>query len=271
VVALVTNVPGPLAAARLRALGARVVKVEPPHGDPLEAAAPQWYAEIVAGMERVRLNLRDAADQARLHERLSESQLLVTAARTGALRRAGIDWDALHAKYPRLSQVAVVGEAAPNDDRAGHDLTYQARAGLLSPPAMPRSVYADIAAAERAVSAALAALLRSARGREAVRLEVPIVEAAASFAEPLRYGLTAPSGPLGGALPAYNVYRSADGWVAVAALEEHFAGRLLALLGAERLDAPALERAMLARSSAAWEAFASEHDLPLAAIFPEKG
>ncbi len=42
VVAVATNVPGPVAAARLRELGASVTKVEPPEGDPLGIVAPAW-------------------------------------------------------------------------------------------------------------------------------------------------------------------------------------------------------------------------------------
>ena len=69
VVALATNIPGPLAAANLRAMGARVVKIEPLRGDALEFASPAWYADIVAGMEIEKLDLRDARDLERIFER----------------------------------------------------------------------------------------------------------------------------------------------------------------------------------------------------------
>ncbi len=271
VVALATNIPGPLAAARLRELGARVVKVEPPKGDALASASPSWYAQICDGMEVRRLNLREREDLERLHDVLAGADVLITATRAGALRRAGLDWPQLRERHAQLCHVAVVGEAAPHDDRAGHDLTYQARAGLLSPPSMPRSVFADLAAAERVVTAALAALWKRRAGGRGVRAEVAIVDAAQAFAVPLRCGLTAAAGPLGGALPAYNLYRANDGWVAVAALEEHFAVRLAAVLGVEELDEPSLRSALGARSAAQWEELANEHDLPLAAIPPEKG
>jgi hypothetical protein len=59
VVAIAANLPGPLAAARLRALGASVVKIESLRGDPLADAAPAWYEQIIAGMEIVQFDLHE--------------------------------------------------------------------------------------------------------------------------------------------------------------------------------------------------------------------
>jgi alpha-methylacyl-CoA racemase len=267
VVALATNIPGPLAAARLHAMGASVIKIEPSRGDALEEAAPGWYADIVSGLEVIRLDLRDDADRAALHAHVAGADVLVTAMRDAALARLGLDWASLQRAHPCLSHIAVVGEAAPNADRAGHDLTYQARAGLLAPPAIPRTVLADLAAAERAVSAALAALVQRARTGRGTRVEVAIVDSAIEFAAPLRYGLTAPDGPLGGSSPLYDLYRASDGeWVAVAALEPHFIERLRALLGVESLDRATLERSLALRTAAEWEALGAERDIPLAGM-----
>lgn len=72
------------------------------------------------------------------------------------------------------------------------------------------------------VSSALALLFRRERGGEAGYAEVALSEAAASLAEPLRYGCTAAGALLGGGIPEYNIYKTVDGWVAVAALEPHF-------------------------------------------------
>ncbi|HVA34569.1 MAG TPA: CoA transferase [Candidatus Baltobacteraceae bacterium] len=266
VVALATNIPGPVAAARLVQWGARVTKIEPPHGDALALACPAWYEDIVTDMEVCKLDLRDVADARRLHEYLARADVLITAMRPAALSRAGVAWSDLQATYPRLSQVAVVGEGAPHADRAGHDLTYQARAGLLSPPALPRSVFADLAAAERAVSAALAAVCKCSRSGRGSYAEISIVDAAIAFARPLRYGLTAASGPLGGALPTYDLYQASDGWIAVAALEPHFFERLRTLLGVDALDAPTLAESFRKRRAAEWEELGSSNDIPLAAV-----
>ena len=265
VVALATNIPGPLAAARLRAMGAAVTKLEPAAGDPLEFASPRWYAQICAGIEVVRINPRDANERDALDERVREADVLLTTMRGSALTRLGLGSDALHRIAPRVVHVAVTGEGAPFEDRAGHDLTYQARAGLLSPPAMPRTLVADLAAAERVVSAVLAALVLRARTGRGIRTDVAIVDAAMEFNAPLRTGSPESSDVLGGGLPAYNLYRASDGWIAVAALEAHFMGRLRDELKLETLDAANLRDAIARRTVAQWEELAAAADLPLAA------
>lgn len=266
VLALVTNIPGPLAAAALARDGAQVVKVEPPAGDPLAAASPAWYDAMTDGVDVVRLDLRRDDARARVEEMLARSDVLITAMRAGALERLGLDWPQLHARYARLCHVAIVGEAAPNDDRAGHDLTYQAQAGLVRPPAMPLSVFADLFAAERAVAAAYRALFERSRTGEGTRIEVAIADGAAQLADPMRYGLTAANGPLGGALPVYRLYKSTDGWIALAALEPHFQARLVEALEIESLDVAALTARFAQQPGAYWDDLARRHDLPLCAV-----
>ncbi|HEV2146366.1 MAG TPA: CoA transferase [Longimicrobiaceae bacterium] len=268
VVSLAANVPGPVAAARLRGLGARVVKVEPPAGDPLERYAPDWYRELADGQEVVRLDLKEPAGRGRLEEMLADADLLLTSFRLSALGRLGLAWEALHARHPRLSQVAIFGYPGAERDRAGHDLTYQATEGLLDPGCFPRTLLADLASAERAASAALALLLARERGGAAGYAEVALSDAAAELAAPLRHGLTAPGGLLAGGFPAYGVYPSREGVVAVAALEPHFASRLREELGLEELTRPALAAAFGARTAEEWEAWADARGLPVAAVRP---
>jgi crotonobetainyl-CoA:carnitine CoA-transferase CaiB-like acyl-CoA transferase len=271
ILSLAVNLPGPVAAAGLLRLGAAVVKVEPPDGDPLEAARPGWYRALHQGQQVLRLDLKDAADRARLHDHLAAADLFLTAVRPAALRRLGLSWAELQPRYPRLLHVGIVGHPAPDEDRPGHDLTYQARLGLLTPPHLPRVLVADWAGAHAVVTAALGLILARERGQGCQSVQVSLAGGAADFAEPLRHGLTAPGGLLGGGLPAYNLYRSRDGWVAVAALEPHFRDRLLAELGLSAPDAEALRGVFATRTAAEWEAWAAERDLPLAAVAPEAG
>jgi crotonobetainyl-CoA:carnitine CoA-transferase CaiB-like acyl-CoA transferase len=266
VVALVTNIPGPLAAAVLLADGARVVKVEPPDGDALAAAAPAWYEAITAGMQVLRLDLRAPDARREVDALLDSADVLITAMRGSALRRLSLEWTQLHERRPRLCHVALVGESAPNDDRAGHDLTYQAQSGLIDPPAMPRSVFADLFAAERAVAATYRALFERERTQRSMRVEITIAGGAAYLADALRYGLTTPDGPLGGALSVYRLYETTDGWIALAALEPHFQARLREALRIESLDTAALAACFGERSCAYWEDLARQYDLPLAAV-----
>lgn len=266
IVSLASNIPGPLAAARCAQHGAQVTKIEPRRGDALEHPAPRWYRDLVHDQCVLKRDLREPAARAELYTLLRDADVLISAMRASALARLGLDWSSLHAQFPQLCHVAVVGERPPHGDRAGHDLTYQARAGLISPPTMPRTLVGDLAAADRAVAAVFATLFQRERTGEATRAEIAIVDCANDFALPLHHGLTTPDGSLGGALPLYGLYRARDGWVALAALEAHFIERLPALLGTNDFDADALGRVFETKTAAEWEAQAVALDIPLAKV-----
>jgi crotonobetainyl-CoA:carnitine CoA-transferase CaiB-like acyl-CoA transferase len=264
VVNLAANLPGPAAAQRLCTMGAEVVKIEAPSGDPMEIYHAGWYREMADGQTLVKLDLKSAQGREELDRLLGESDLLISASRPAAMERLGLDWAALHQRFPRLCQVAIIGYPAPRENEAGHDLTYQASLGLLTPPYMPRTLLADMAGAEMTLSSALALLLCRERGGEAGYAEVALSEAAASLAEPLRYGCTSPGALLGGGIPEYNIYKSADGWIAVAALEPHFKKRLEDALA---IATPEQYRdAFAARSSAYWQEWGQQQDVPIETV-----
>lgn len=266
VVSLAVNLPGPLTAARYVEMGARVTKVVPPSGDPLAWVSPDWHAHLKEDQEELTLDLKAKEGQAALAERLAAADVLLTATRPAALERLGLGWARLSAAHPRLCHVAIVGYGPPEADRAGHDLTYQATAGLLEPPNFPRIPLADYAGSERAVSATLALLWQRERTGCGGQAVVSLVEALRPYAHALCYGLLAPGTLLGGASPLYGLYRTADGWVALASLEPHFQARIRAGLGLEGLTADALSEAFAARTSDEWDAWAKEMDVPLAAV-----
>lgn len=266
ILAQVINLPGPLAAHRLRELGADVTFVEPPGGNPLEYVLPAWYAALTAGCERRRLDLKNGDQRATFDEMLAEHDAYLTATRPAALARLGLDWSSLHARHPLLVNVVITGYPGPESDRPGHDLTYQAEHGLLEPPSMPRTLGADILGAERAVSETLAGLLGRALTGDGVYREAPLSEAARELAEPLRRGATTPGGMLAGGLAGYGIYPAAEGHVAVALLEPHLAQRFLTAAGIEAIDRDTLHALFAQRSAAEWERWAREHGLPLAAL-----
>lgn len=261
VVTLALNVPGPVAAASLRGDGARVVKVEPPAGDPLSWMAPAWYAQLHQGTEVRTLHLKTPGGAAELLNLLAGADVLLTSFRPSALARLGLGRDVLAAQYPRLCRVLIVGDSR-TPERPGHDLTYQIEAGLIDPdtPTMPRTLVADMLGSREAYAAALALLLgreRGAAGRERV---VGLGDAARLAAQPFTVGLTAPGGMLSGAQDIYRLYRTLDGWVAAAPLEARFAQRWAEVIG------PGAEEIMARHPTAHWLRVAQEHDLPLVAV-----
>ena len=264
---LAYNAPGPVAAQRLQGWGAQVVKIEPPGGDPLSRYCKEWYENLITGQTVLSLDLKQPVGRAELEEWLSKSDLLITAVRLASLERLGLNWQALHVRHPELCHVAITGYPAPQTTRPGHDLTYQAEAGLLMPPAMPRTLAADMAGAERTVSAALALLLARARGFGANFIEAPISQAATDLAYPWNFGMTRPDGVAGGAFPGYRIYRASDGWIAIAALEEAFWQHLVRELGLKHAPtSDQLDEIFQMWTAVEWQVWADERDLPITAI-----
>ena len=263
-VSLALNVPGCFATYRIKELGAQVTKVEPPGGDPLIGMSQEWYRQLTQDMEVMRLDLKDQGDYLLLEERLNEADILLSSMRPAALQRLGLGWQDLHARFPGLCHVALSGYPGPHENRPGHDLTYQAEAGLLSPPDLPLTLLADLAGAERAASAALALLLARERGYGASYQIVSLFEAGLDFTGPLRYGLTTAGGILGGGLAGYNLYPARTGWIAVATLEGHFHEKLVRELGLK--DGDRLEGAFLSKTALDWATWAQARDLPLVEV-----
>jgi len=195
------------------------------------------------------------------------ADVLVTSMRHAALARLGLDRHSIQASFPRLAHLAIVGHSAPDADLAGHDLTYQAAAGLLRPPALPISLLADLAGGERAFSGILELLLVRERAGTPGFREVSLADSARDLALPRALELTSPEGPLGGGDPFYRLYETAAGWVAVAALEPHFRNRLLVELECDA-SASSIESAFRGRTAPQWERWGREHDLPVVAVPP---
>lgn len=261
VVSIALNAPGPVAVARLRDTGAHVMKVEPPGGDPLASYCAGWYDELHRGIDVERLDLKAAEGRARVRAHLADADLFLASQRPSALARLGLDADTLlgpDSPVRHLRWLNIVGALA-QPEMPGHDLTYLAQAGLLGRE-LPRAIFADMLAAERTVSTALL-LLREPPG---TRAQVGLFDTLAPLVAARAHGLTGPGTLLGGALPAYGLYETADGWIAVAALEPHFRARLYDAL-ALPIDAP-LTGVLRTRTAAEWEVWAATHDLPLAAV-----
>jgi alpha-methylacyl-CoA racemase len=264
VVTTALNVPGPVACARLRSLGASIAKVEPPEGDPLAGFAPDWYRALHEGVEVGRLDLKGETGRRAIAMMLGAADILLTAQRPSALERMGLGPDAI-ARFPRLVHVAIVGHSDGAAEAPGHDLTYLAACGLVRPGELPPTLFADMAGAERAVSAALALLLARQRGAER-SASVALAEVAATLAQPLAAGLTRPGAIVGGGFAGYHLYAARKGWIAVAALEPRFARRLAEKFGLPGLTVEALRDVFAAHDAEYWEAWAADNDLPIVAL-----
>ncbi|WP_427912312.1 CoA transferase [Ramlibacter sp. MMS24-I3-19] len=274
ILSLALNLPGPAALMRCRQMGASCTKLEPPAGDPMRHYNPAAYAQLHEGVTVRTVDLKSDAGQAALHEELTRTDVLMTSFRPLALRKLGLDWPQLQARHPSLSQVAIVGGSGAAAEVPGHDLTYLAEHGLVTGTELPATLFADMAGSLMASEAVLqAALLRAGDPRAAGRyVEIALADAAGYLALPRRWGLTQPTGSVGGAHAGYRVYPCKDGRVAVAALEPHFAAALCAAAGLERRGMAAMfepstreaiAQFLRSRTRAELDALAAEKDIPL--------
>ena len=271
VASVATNIPGPTAVARLVDMGADATKIEPPSGDLMAWAAPEYYHHLAADQTIITTNGKTDEGKAKLDDIIGNSDIFITSSRPSALARLGLDWQSLHTRFPRLIMVAIVGFPGERAEEPGHDLNYQASHGLIQPPHMPTTLVADLAGAERATAAALLGLYLREHTGEGSFHEVALSDAADAMAAPFRYGMTKPGGMLGGALPHYNLYEAADGWISLAALEGHFWARFCQVVG---IDAGSnmgedgktvIAELAKTKSCSEWEQLAAEHDLPIVA------
>jgi alpha-methylacyl-CoA racemase len=265
IVSMALNVPGPVAIARLVAEGARAIKIEPPWGDPLEGLCKTWYDDLHRGITVERIDLKGSEGATRARSLLADNDVFFASHRPSALARLGLDAASLRVAFPSLRHINIVGDRS-NPEEPGHDLTYQARAGLLGAlsgvegrNALPRTLVADMVGAERAHAA-----VKDAMSHPGASRIVGLYDALRDLAAPLRHGLTAAGGHLGGGNPAYGVYAAREGTVAVAALEPHFRSRLYESLGLADGDDPS--GVFATKTALEWEQWAAARDLPLVAL-----
>ena len=147
ILSLALNLPGPAALLRCRRLGAHCVKLEPPAGDPMGRYNPVAYAELHEGVKVLQADLKSREGQAVVQRELARSDVLLTSFRPSALHKLGLGWKEMHAHYPTLSQVAIVGAAGDRAEEPGHDLTYLAEHGLVTGVDLPPTLYADMSGA----------------------------------------------------------------------------------------------------------------------------
>jgi crotonobetainyl-CoA:carnitine CoA-transferase CaiB-like acyl-CoA transferase len=236
VVDLSRHLPGPFASRELLELGARVIRLLPPTGDPMAELAPAWHEAMNAGKETVLLDLKAEPEQGRAL--CTEADVVVESFRPGVVERLGVGPDDLPESVVYCSLTGF-GSGGSHVARAGHDLNYLGWAGVLADtaPAMPPTQIADLAGgALTAVTRILAALLERQRTGRGARIVVSMTHSAHKLVSHRLGGEPIPQ-LLTGGLACYRIYATADGrYLTVAALEHHFFVRLCDLLELSELS-----------------------------------
>src|SRR4051794_16236374 len=122
--------PGPYATQLLAEIGADVVKVEPPAGDPMRSY-PELFASLSANKRSIVLDLKSDGDRARVLELATAADVVIEGFRPGVSARLGVayaDVSRVNASVVYCS-VSGMGQSGPLYLAPGHDANYQAWAG----------------------------------------------------------------------------------------------------------------------------------------------
>ena len=300
VVDLSRLLPDPFCTQLLVDLGAEVIKVEEPNGgDYLRNVPP--YAEdgtsvmfhaLNRGKKSVCLDLKDPKDRERFLALVKTADVVIESFRPGVLAKLGLAPAALLDHNPRavVCSISGYGQSGAYRLKAGHDINYLARAGVLSmmkdPTVLPVQV-ADLAGG--ALPAALqvcAALVGRATTGKGCLIDVSMMHASFGLLTPsfvrtsvLGDVIDAGQDMLVGRVPCYGVYATKDGHISVGALEPKFWFGLCAALELPELASRGLDdgaagdevRAILGaklatQTSAAWQEFLAPHDVCVEAL-----
>ena len=255
-------IAGPFAARLLADLGAEVIKVEPPEGDPHRGWGSQvnghavWFSIHGRNKLCVSLDLKSAEGKSRVKALCARADALIENFRPGYLERIGLGPDVLQGINPRLTvaRVSGFGQDGPYRDKPAFGAIGEAMGGLRHltatpgvtehpPPRCGVSISDDIAGIYAAL--AVVSACWAAKGDPAARgrvIDLDLVSSVFSLMEGMlpEYGLFGwVRQPQGAALPTAaptNTYLCADGkWLCVAGNSDLIFRRLCAVIGRPEL------------------------------------
>jgi crotonobetainyl-CoA:carnitine CoA-transferase CaiB-like acyl-CoA transferase len=244
--------PGPYCTRILCDLGASVVKIEPPEGDPVAGLLPGLDRFLDRGKRIIRLDLRTDSGQWVARTLAARSSVVVEAFRPGVTDRLGLGFRDLVAVRPGLVYCSLsgFGQTGSRRGQPGHDLVYEASGGAFTgvlaagePLRRPHVPVGDLSGASFAATAIVAAL-HGGPPDDGVHLDVSLFEATAwqavsRWGSYLWEGVEPDVANLANFAPGHQVYATADGsHIALGAVEDHFWGRLCTALGRPDLCAP---------------------------------
>ncbi|TLZ96384.1 MAG: CoA transferase [Methanobacteriota archaeon] len=296
--------PGPFCTQLLCNLGAEVIKIEDPKlGDYMRSVPPivhdvsYPFLMVNRGKRSLSVDLKTPEGQEIVHKLARGSDVVVEQFRPGVMARLRVAYDDLAMMNPRLVYCSFsgYGQTGPYKDLPGHDINFQALAGILGvttgredkAPAIPGVPIADLASGFNAALAILAALRVRDRTGRGEFIDVSIYDTAVTLmvlglARFLATGEEPVAGEtlLTGSFPFYSLYETKDGrWLSVATVEPKFWSRMCELIGApdlaEKQFKDGAERFAVAqtladkfrgRTLAEWEALLAKESLPITGV-----
>jgi crotonobetainyl-CoA:carnitine CoA-transferase CaiB-like acyl-CoA transferase len=225
---------GPYCTMLLGDMGARVIKIEQPHGGddtrhwgpPFIGGESAYFLSVNRNKESVTLDFKSPKGREVLERLIAASDVVVENFRPGTLARLGFDYASLAPKHPRLVYCSVsgFGHSGPRQAEAGYDAVLQAEGGLMSLTGSPDApairvgvAVADIASgmfACQGISAALFARERTGRGQQVDVAMLDTVAALLTYQAGIYFATGQPPQRMGNRHPTivpYETFIASDG------------------------------------------------------------
>lgn len=221
--------PGPYTTSLLADIGADVLKVEPPGGDPIRAF-PDLYEDLNRNKRGIMLDLKDPSSRARALELARDADVVVEAYRPGVAKRLGIGYEDIRAVNEGVIYCSIsgYGQDGPLAEAPGHDINYQALSGGLIPRGgeavqIPGIPIADLAAGTFGAFSICTALIARARTKQGERIDISMADVLANWTGPFPRTRVEKVGEIRGGIPSYGVFATADGLISLGIVaEDHF-------------------------------------------------
>lgn len=244
--------PVPLAGLILSELGADVLRIERMAVSQAFLNVPSQFDLDRHGRRILKVDLKRPEGTGFLLRLVEKADVLVEGFRPGVMERLGAGPGEALARNPRLvyARMTGFGQDGPLSDRAGHDLTYLAYAGVLhmigpkgKKPVPPLNLVADYGGGTMfLIMGVLAALFERQHSGRGQVVDAAMIEGASMLAAPFYSFLATGSWQerrgvnlLDSGAPFYDTYEAADGGhLAVACLEPQFFAEFARLLPLDR-------------------------------------
>ena len=237
VIDLTTYMATPATGRVLAEWGADVIKVEAAKGDPLRVTQAAVFNMPMSDDENlafdmcnlnkrfISLNLKSETGSEVMNKLLADADVFLTNTRNKSLKKMGLDWETLHAKYPKLIMAHGLGygKKGPEKDDPGFDVTcYMARGGVFGTtvnrgdaPMIPTNGYGDLQASMFLAAGVCAAIIGRNQTGEGeyvtCALQHAAIYALMTGMISAQYGNPYPKSRLEVICPFNNVYTAGDG------------------------------------------------------------
>jgi len=235
--------PGPYCSMLLADLGAEVLKVERPGMGDLARQSSDFFRSINRNKKSLTLDLKAPFAKEVLHRLVERSDVFMEGFRPGVASRLGIDYVTLREINPRLVYCSIsgYGQDGPYRDLPGHDLNYQAMAGMLEcfkdkeeNLVEPGLAIGDLSSGMFAAIGILAALMSREKTGQGQYVDISMFDGLLSLMSTL-FGIFSGTGRFGGIVEdaGYGIFKAGDGLAFTLGIahEDWFWDRICAVVG----------------------------------------